>query len=284
MLDCLIDGLIDSLKLLPYLLVTFLILEFIEHKLSNKNKKALTKNRKIGPIIGGLLGAFPQCGFSAMASNLFSSRVITIGTLVAIFLSTSDEMLPIMIGEKVDVLVALKIVGFKVLVGIIVGLVVDFFYGKKEKSEEIKIDELCEHEHCDCERHGIFFSSLIHTLKTGLFVLIVNLLINVVIFYVGEENLSNILLQKNLLTYFLVSLVGLIPNCAGSIVITELFLSGLITTGTMMAGLLTGSGLGLLLLLKSNKNIKENISVLLIVYFVGIIVGVILDCLNLNLL
>ena len=149
MLDCLIDGLIDSLKLLPYLLVTFLILEFIEHKLSNKNKKALTKNRKIGPIIGGLLGAFPQCGFSAMASNLFSSRVITIGTLVAIFLSTSDEMLPIMIGEKVDILVALKIVGFKVLVGVIVGLVVDFFYGKKEKSEEIKIDELCEHEHCD---------------------------------------------------------------------------------------------------------------------------------------
>lgn len=278
MLDCLIDGLIDSLKLLPYLLVTFLILEFIEHKLSKKGKIILAKNQKFGPVMGGLLGALPQCGFSAMASSLFSSKIITTGTLIAIFLSTSDEMLPIMVGEGADPVIVLRIVGFKIIVGIIIGFIVDFIY-KRKNAKEIKINELCEKEHCDCERHGIFLSSLIHTLKTGLFVLIANLLINLIIFYVGEENLSNVLLHKNILTYFLASLVGLIPNCASSIIITKLYLSGLITTGTMLAGLLTGSGLGLLLLFKTNKNLKENLSILSIIYLVGVIVGLMVDLL-----
>ena len=131
MLDCLLDGLIDTLKLLPYLLITFIVLELLEHKFSNKNEKILSKNRKFGPLLGGLLGAFPQCGFSSMASNLFSNRVITVGTLIAVFLSTSDEMLPIMLSEKVDVLLILKIVGFKILVGIVLGYIIDLIYKKK---------------------------------------------------------------------------------------------------------------------------------------------------------
>ena len=125
MIDCLIDGLIDTLKLLPYLLITFLLLELLEHKLSRKNEKILSKTKKGGPIIGGLLGALPQCGFSSMAAELFSNRVITMGTLIAVFLSTSDEMLPIMISEKASILLLLKIIGFKVLVGIIIGFVID---------------------------------------------------------------------------------------------------------------------------------------------------------------
>lgn len=276
MVDVLLDGLIDTLKLLPYLLVTFLVLEFIEHKFSKKNQKLLSKNKKYGPILGGLLGALPQCGFSSMAANLFSARVITMGTLIAVFLSTSDEMLPIMISEKTDVLVLIKIIGFKVIVGIIIGFIVDLIYRKKVNDKE-EIKELCEHDHCSCEHDGIIISSLKHTLKIGLFILIANLVINIIIFKVGEDNVSNLLLHKNILTYFLSSLVGLIPNCAGSVIITELYLSNMISIGTMLAGLLTGSGLGILLLFRTNKKLKENLVILSIIYFVGVVIGILVD-------
>ena len=275
MKDCLMDALMDTLKLLPYLLVTFLVLEFIEHKLSKKNEKVLVNNKKYAPILGGLLGALPQCGFSSMASELFSSRVITMGTLIAVFLSTSDEMLPIMISEKTDIKILLGIIGFKVIVGIIIGFIIDIIYQKKKIDNEIH--DLCEHDHCHCKEKNIFLSSIIHTLKTALFVLIANLLIGIIIYKVGEENVSNMLLNKNILTYFISSLIGLIPNCAGSVIITELYLSNLITTGTLLAGLLTGSGLGILLLFKTNKNLKENITILSLIYFIGIIIGIIVD-------
>lgn len=278
MQECLMDGLMDTIKLLPYLLITFILLELLEHKLSKKNEKVLAKNKKYGPILGGILGALPQCGFSAMASNLFSSRVITIGTLVAIFLSTSDEMLPIMLSEQVDIMLLIKIIGFKVLVGIIVGIIVDLILRKREsKKEETTISEICEHDNCHCEKDGIILSSIKHTLKIGLFILIANLGINMIIYYIGEDNLKNLLLNKNIFTYFLASLIGLIPNCASSVIMTELYLSDLITTGTLMAGLLTGSGLGILLLFKTNKNLKENLSILGIVYSVGVFIGIIVD-------
>lgn len=276
MMDCLIDGLIDTLKLLPYLLITFLLLEFFEHKLSKKNEKILSKTKKGGPVIGGLLGSLPQCGFSSMAAELFSSRVITMGTLIAVFLSTSDEMLPIMISEKVNILLVLKIIGFKVIIGMLVGFIIDFIYRKK-KEEKTHIHELCEHDHCDCEHDGIFLASVKHTLQIALFILIANLLINIVIFKIGEDNLGKILLHKNILTYFVASLIGLIPNCAGSVIITELYLSKFITVGNLLSGILTGSGLGILLLFKTNKNMKENISILSIIYFVGVLVGIIVD-------
>ena len=276
MLDCLLDGLLDTLKILPYLLITFILLEFLEHKLNKKNEKILAKTKKGGPILGGLLGALPQCGFSSMAASLFSSRVITMGTLIAVFLSTSDEMLPVMISEKVNILLVLKIIGFKVLVGIIVGFIIDLIYRKKKEEHE-HIHDLCEDEHCDCEHDGIFLASIKHTLKIGLFILIANIIINIIIFKLGEDRLGSILLHHNVLTYFLASLVGLIPNCAGSVVITQLYLSKLISVGTLVSGLLTGSGIGILLLFRTNKHIKENVSILGIVYFVGVIVGLIVD-------
>lgn len=275
MIDCITDGLIDTLKLLPYLLITFIILEFVEHKLSKRNQRLLEKNKKIGPLLGGVLGALPQCGFSSMAANLFSAKVITMGTIIAVFLSTSDEMLPIMLSEKADIKLILGIVGFKVIVGIIIGFIIDLVYKKKEVKEEIK--ELCEHDHCDCKHKNIIVASIIHTLQIGLFILIANLLINIIIYKVGEDTVSSILLSNNLLTYFASSLIGLIPNCAGSVIITELYLSNLITLGTMLAGLLTGSGLGILLLFKTNKNMKENISILSIIYIIGVIIGILID-------
>ena len=277
MKDCLMDGLFDTVKLLPYLLITFLLLEFIEHKLSKKNQKVLSNNKKYGPLLGGALGAIPQCGFSSMAANLFSARVITMGTLIAVFLSTSDEMLPIMLSEKCSPLLLFKIIGFKVLIGIIIGFIVDLIYRKTSNNKNEEIKEICEHDHCGCEHDGIILSSIKHTLKIGFFILVVNLLINVIIFKVGENNLSNLLHHKNILSYFIACLIGLIPNCAGSVIITEVYLAKFISVGTMIGGLLTGSGLGILLLFKTNKSIKENLSILTIIYLVGIFVGIMVD-------
>ena len=276
MWDCLLDALLDSLKPLPYLLVTFLILELIEHKI--KYKKIFRKKRRLMPVVGGALGALPQCGISAMAANLFSSHLITVGTLIAIFLSTSDEMLPIMLGEQVEISLILKTVGLKVLIGIIVGLIADFAWRRKNKDKaEPDIAHFCEGEHCHCEKNGIIISALLHTLKTFLFVLAANMLIGIIIFLVGEENIANILLGKDFWVVLLAALIGFIPNCAGSIIVTELYLSGLLSFGSMMAGLLTGSGIGWLLLVKNNKNHKENAMILAIIYIVGVIFGSILN-------
>ena len=276
MWDCLLDALLDSLKLLPYLLVTFLILELIEHKI--KYKKIFSKKRRLMPVVGGALGALPQCGISAMAANLFSSHLITVGTLIAIFISTSDEMLPVMLGEQVEISLILKTVGLKVLIGMIVGLIADFAWRRKKKEKaEPDIAHFCEGEHCHCEKNGIIISALLHTLKTFFFVLAANMLIGIIIFLVGEENIANILLGKDFWVVLLAALIGLIPNCAGSIIVTELYLSGLLSFGSMMAGLLTGSGIGWLLLVKNNKNHKENAMILAIIYAVGVIFGSILN-------
>lgn len=274
MLDCILDGLVDVIKILPYLFITFTILEIIEHRFDNE--KILSKNNKYGPIIGALLGSLPQCGFSAMASSLFSNKVITLGTLIAIFLSTSDEMLPIMLSEKVEVLLLLKLVGLKVLIGIVGGLIIDLIY-KSKKNESNNIENLCNKDNCQCDKEGLLLSSLKHTLKIGIFIVIANILINLIIYYIGEDKLSNLLLHKNIFTYFIASLIGLIPNCASSVIITKLYLSNLISVGTLFSGLLTGSGIGILLLFKYNKNMKENISILSIIYLIGVIIGILID-------
>ena len=274
MIDVLLDALLDTLKLIPYLFITFLILELIEHKLSKKTQKTILKYKSIGPIIGGIFGGFPQCGFSVIATNFYVTGMISIGTLFAIFLSTSDEMLPIMISENVPILIIIGTIGFKIIIGIIIGLIVDLIF--KNKIDVNNIKDLCEEEHCDC-KHGIIKSTIIHTLKTILFILIANILINTLMYYIGTENLSNLLKSKNIFVYFIASLIGLIPNCAASIVLTEVYITGIASIGVTISGLLTGSGIGILLLFKTNKSLKENLTILSIIYFVGVIVGFIID-------
>lgn len=277
MFECIIEGIFDTLKIIPYLLITFLILELLEHKLNNKNKIILEKGNRVGPVIGGLLGAIPQCGFSTMASNLYASRVITTGTLISIFLSTSDEMLPIMLSEHANFLTLIEIIVFKILIGIIIGSVVDIFYKNNNKSAKKEIHKTCEHDECHCEEEGIIKSSIIHTLKIAIFILLVNIVLNIIIEFIGEEILSSFLLKKNIFVYFIASLIGLIPNCASSVIMTELYIEGLITVGTLLSGLLTGSGLGILILFKSNKNKTENINILSIIYIVGVVTGILID-------
>lgn len=275
MLDIILDTLIDLLKIIPFLFVAFLIMEYFEHSLSKK--KNVLKNKKVGPIVGSLLGVIPQCGFSVMATNLFSSRVITIGTLIAIYLSTSDEMLPILITNKVSFKLILIILLIKIIIGIIFGYIIDFFWKKKETKDF----SICDDDHCHCEK-GIFKSSLIHTLKISSYILITTFLLNTLIYYLGEDTISKILLKNNFFGPFLASLVGLIPNCSASIILTELYLSKVITTGMLIGGLLTGSGIGLLVLFKVNKDKKENFFILISIYLIGVLVGIIFDLLKIS--
>lgn len=270
------DALIDTAKLIPFLFLTFFLLEFIEHKLNKKNQKLLFKYQKLGPLFGGILGGLPQCGFSSMGANLFSGKVITMGTLVAIFLATSDEMFAIMLGENVNIVSILLIILAKVLIGIIVGFIVDFIYVSKRKQPVEEINCLCENEKCHCEE-SIIKSSFIHTFSTTIFVLIFNLCLGYIVECFGEKIILDLLQSSGLFKYFALSLVGLIPNCASSVIITEVYIKGMISIGALFAGLLSGSGVGILLLFKNNKNKRENFIILGIIYVTGVIIGTIID-------
>ena len=277
MLDVLLDALIDSLKLLPFLFITYLIMEYIEHKTSKKAKETIKKSGKWGPLVGSILGVVPQCGFSVSATNLYATRVITLGTLIAVYLSTSDEMLPIFISEAVPIATILKILGVKLLIGMIWGFLIDFALRKMHKNpEDEKIVDLCEREHCHCE-HGILKSSLKHTLNIFIFIFIVNVIMGIIIHIVGEENIAGIFSNVPLLGPVIAGLIGLIPNCAASVIITQLYLDNVITVSTMISGLLVGAGVGLALLFKTNKGIKENIKIVCLLYAVGVISGIILE-------
>jgi len=275
MKEIILETVLDTLKILPFLFLAFLLMEYIEHKLNKKIENKITKTGKFGPIIGSLLGAIPQCGFSVAATNLFAGKVITLGTLVAIYLSTSDEMVPLLLSNGTKVSFVLLIVFIKVIIAIIAGLIIDLL----NKNERININTICEEEHCDC-KHGIIKSTIRHTYNIILFILITTFIINVLIHTIGEEKISLILMQNNILGPFIASLIGLIPNCAASVVITELYIAGSITFGSLLAGLLTGSGVAFLVLFKVNKNVKENIKVMALIYIIGAITGIIFDLIN----
>ena len=276
MIDIILDTLIDSLKLLPFLFIAFLIIELIEHKLNKKTKELVSKSGNVGPLIGSLLGLFPQCGFSVMATNLYVTRIITLGTLISIYLATSDEMLPIMLSQKIAFIEIVKLLGIKFICGIIWGFIIDLLLNKKSKKENINY-EICDEDHCNCHEEGVIKSTLIHTFKTLLFIMLVSFLLNILLHFIGEDNLSKLFLKNSIFGPFISSLLGLIPNCGSSIVITELYLNGAISLGSAMAGLLTGSGVALLVLFKENKDIKENITILSLLYGLGVISGIMIE-------
>lgn len=270
-----IHSLKDSLKLILFLFFAFLIIELIEHKLSSKTKSYIVKSGKFGPIIGAILGIVPQCGFSVVATNLYITRVISVGTLFSIYLSTSDEMLPIMISNGVSFKTILFIVLIKVLVGILLGFIIDFVIRRKEAGKEYNY-HMCEDDHCHCD-HSILKSSLKHTFNTLIFIIIISFGINLLYELVGEGLISKIFMKDNLFGPFLGAFIGLIPNCAASIAITELFLNGAINLGTCIAGLLTGSGVAILILFKSNKNFYENLSIVTLLYLIGVLIGILIE-------
>ena len=275
-------SLIDSIKLLPFLFITYLVMEYLEHKTSDKMNATLKKAGKIGPLIGSILGAFPQCGFSAAASNLYAGRVITLGTLVAVYLSTSDEMLPIFLSEQVASEIIFKVLLIKIVLGLVYGMLIDFAMCKCHKeSKEHHIHEMCKHDHCHCEK-GILPSAIKHTLQIFLFIFAFTFILTFVLEWYGEDRIMALVNSKSILSMALVTFIGMIPNCAGSVVVTQLYLEGIIGTGAMIGGLLAGSGVGILVLYRANNNRKENVGITILIFLIGFITGLVMEFLGIR--
>ena len=266
---------LDSIWLLPFLFVTYLAMELLEHKAGEKVKSAITKTGRAGPLLGGLLGLIPQCGFSAAAASFFAGRVITPGTLLAVFLATSDEMLPIFLGASVPPARIITVLALKLVVALLVGFICDLLL--RGRMPNMEVHEMCDEENCHCGERGVFVSSLIHTLQIFGFVFIINILLGGAFELIGEERIAAFLGDIPVLDVVLASIVGLIPNCASSVLIATLWTRGILSSGAMIGGLLTGAGAGLLVLYRTNKHLKENLLLTSVLLAVGIVVGCIVD-------
>lgn len=279
MYDILLDSVLDTVRVIPFLFVTYLFMEWVEHRAGKKMEHWIKESRQYGPVAGGLLGVIPQCGFSAAASSLYAGGVISVGTLLAVFLSTSDEMLPILIGEQAPGDLILKILAVKAVAAIIAGCAIDWANRRfrSKHNEEEHIHDLCEHSHCHCHEYkgagGILMSALIHTLQVALFLFAASILLNMAVEWIGEERLGSMILNRPVIGELLAGIMGLIPNCASSVIITKLYLAGAMGTGAMLSGLLVGSGIGVLVLFRSNRDMKKNLMILGTLYVTGVVLG-----------
>ena len=335
-LDALLDAVLDTAKLIPFLFITYMGMEYLEHKAEKHTTGMLEKAGHFGPLIGAAVGILPQCGFSAAASSLFAGGVISVGTLIAVFLSTSDEMLPIFISEGVHPATMLRILATKAILGLISGFLLDVFmrHGRHTKAPEKHIHDLCVHEHCDCDeeeeaeelhteaahtheanaddhthRHvaeehyshehvtahahaghhhhhhpkgfmGIAMPALHHTVQITGFIFFITLIITLLVEGIGAEALGHFLSGKPIVGIFLAGVVGLIPNCAASVSITQLYLMGILNAGQMMAGLLVGAGVGLLVLFRTNDHPNENLRITVMLYGLGVFWGLVIEYLG----
>lgn len=304
LVDVIADSVLDTLELVPFLFVTYLAMEALEHSTEGRMQGLVARAGHAGPIVGGLLGAVPQCGFSAMAATLYSGGVVTAGTLVAVILSTSDEMVPVFLAHQEPAGRLLSIMLLKVVVGIVVGLLLDAVLHavRHVGNPQPHIHDLCERAHCRCEddeagsdaspesdadghgeaerghHHGhghwaIVRSAAIHTVQVTGFILLVTFLFGLLIEVMGEDALAQLLGSHPVRATFLAALVGLIPNCGASVAITELYLDGVLAAGPMVAGLLVSGGVGLLVLFRTNRGVRQNVAVTAFIYAVGVVVG-----------
>ena len=275
MIDLLVDILVDNLLLLPFLFPTYLVLEAIEAHAGGALERTLGRARRWGPLVGSLSGAVPQCGFSAAAASLYAGGVITVGTLVAVFLSTSAELIPVLVSKKMPIDLLVKIVGLKVVFGLMAGLAVDLFLRMRgTRAPAPHVEELCAHSRCGCTEHkGIVVPALIHTAEIFLFILIVSGALELALHFAGEDVLESFVLNKPVLGELLAGLAGMIPNCAVSVTFAQLYAKDCMSAGALMAGSLAGSGLGLLVLFRTHRSLKENLLILVTVYLFGVIFG-----------
>ena len=307
----------DTVVILPFLFLSYLLMEWLEHRAGARAAVVLKRSGKVGPLLGSMLGIVPQCGFSASAAGLYAGRVISVGTLIAIFLSTSDEMLPILISHRVPGGTIALILAVKVGIAVVAGFLVDLIWrsthhahahehehhehhhhhhdhdehhehhhhhhdhGAEGEHPQTAIHELCESEGCHCER-GIFLSALIHTLKIFGYVVLITLIFTALIEVVGEETLGIWLSSIPVVGQAIAGLIGLIPNCAASVVITKLYLQGIISSGCMMSGLLVGAGIGVMVLFRVNhRHVWDNVRIVTLLYSIGVLAGILIDGLGL---
>lgn len=275
-----LDAGLDCLRLLPFLFLTYLCMELLEKKTGKAFQEQVIKAERSGPLWGAFLGVVPQCGFSASASSFYAGRVINAGTLLAVFLSTSDEMLPVLISEAMPAALIVRILLLKVLFAVFFGYIGGFIFDKifaiNEDENVVDIHSVCEHEHCDCH-DGVLKSALKHTIKIALFIFAVSAIMNLLIEYVGYERLSELMTSVPVAGVFAAALIGLIPNCAASVVLTQMYIGGMISGGALMSGLLVGAGVGLLVLFRLEQDKKKCISLLLILYLLGVIGGLLTE-------
>lgn len=315
-------SIIDTLYLVPILYITYVAMEWIEHKAGSKTQEAVKRAGAAGPLVGAVLGAVPQCGFSAMGATLYAGRVITLGTLFAVFLSTSDEMLPIFIANQAPVSTIVSILLTKIMIGMVMGFLVDAALRLVNRDKQgFRIHEICERDECGCvgecdtckqnpelvyehvddckigcdhTHHAhdhahddsgwksVLMSALKHTVQVMIFIFIITLVLNLILESIGEDQLANCLSDNEILSVFASALVGLIPNCAASIVIAELYLEGVLGAGAMLSGLLVSAGVGLLVLVRTNHHWKQNVAIIVGLYVIGVVFGLIVVALGIS--
>ena len=271
--EVLLDALKDSAIVLGFVFAFHLLLSFIEDKLS----KFLTKNSKLSPLLGSLFGIIPQCGTSVLAADLYIKRFVTLGTLIAVFLSCSDEAILVLLTRPSEkTIMVLPLIGSKFVIGFVIGFIVDLIYRNQElkKPEEELKDVICEehhHEHTKLHKHLIH--PLIHSLEIFAYVFVINVALGLIIASVGEQNFANFLLSNRYAAPVYAALIGLIPNCASSVLLSELYLTNYLSFGALLAGLLVNSGLGMMILLKSKANWKKTLLVLVICFIAAVVFG-----------
>lgn len=280
--DILMHSLYETLMLVPYLYLTYLLMEFLENKISRRNMIYIRKAGEYGPAVGGLLGIIPQCGFSVAASNLYATGLITLGTLMAVFLSTSDEMLPILISGGASSSIIIQILSIKLIFAVFAGVIIDKFLPQsfiKHKNEP-DISAFCKREKCKCShKENIWKSAFKHTEKISIFIFIFSLIVNAVFMLGGKETIKIALIDMPIISKFVASAIGLIPSCYPSVLLTQLYLNDAISIGTLMAGTLSNAGLGYFVLYKVNTHQQENLRILVLLYIIGVGCGIISELL-----
>ena len=285
----LLHSLLESLKLVPFLYLTYLCMELLERRTGAHTEAMIARVGRAGPLLGALLGVVPQCGFSAAGASLYAGRLISAGTLLAIFWSTSDEMLPLLLSTGQPLGRILKILGIKVAVAVVAGFLTDALCGllgrkrgAHSHGHEAHIEEHCRAQGCACERHSLFVAALIHTAQITLAVFAVGAVLHVGLEWIGEDALGSFMQSVPMLGPLLAALVGLIPNCASSVAITQLYLEGVLSAGAMLAGLLVGAGVGLLVLFRVNRPMRDTLRVSAVLLGVGVAFGLVFDALSLG--
>lgn len=297
MFEALEDAFFDTLKALPILYLVYLLVAFFSHK------NILKTSKKTGPLLASALGQIPQCGFSGVMADLYSKKHITMGTLLAVFIATSDEAIPIMLSQPQSITIILCLLAIKFVSGVVFGYFVDYVLIRKRNVVPAKeLNSSChfsgiedEEDHCYChaEHHkneikvkkldhdhcadNIFLHALKHTLDIAFYLLLASIIINLLIYFIGIENISSLLVSNSIFQPLLVGLFGLIPSCAISVLFVQLFFSGVLSFGSLIAGLCAGAGLGLVILFTKNKNIKENFLILSLLYIFSVIIGMVIN-------
>ncbi len=271
--DALLDAILDCLHMLPFLFFAFLLVEWVEHRAGKVFEQLMKKAGKAAPLAGTLLGCIPQCGFSVLASNLYAAGIVSVGTLLSVYLATSDEAVLILLADSSSLPIVGKLLFCKIIIGLVAGFLIDLIFRKRAPRE---IHDLCTD--CGCSSHGgILKPALIHTGKIFLFLFLVTFAINLIMTGGGEHVLEKVLLTDSMLQPLLTALVGLIPNCAASVMLTQLLMEGTISFGAAVAGLSSGAGIGLLVLFRMNRNVKENISILVLLYAIAAFGGMLIQ-------